>query len=91
MSKKFEFKGKWDRTDDGLWEIFRINLFGVDAGGYVDDPKRIKEILEMSGYELILRKKHKRGYKSVSAGIELAEYADQYIMDSSVSDFDVDI
>lgn len=63
MSEKknpFEFKGYWADGDQydvgGPWETFRIHLFGVEAGDFIDSPMHIKKVLEASGYELILRK-----------------------------------
>jgi hypothetical protein len=91
MAKKneFEFKGYWsteEKEEVGArpWETFRVHLFGVEAGDFADSPVHIREILEASGYELILRKivvEKKPRVKKQKHPIELAEIAEQQMLD----------
>ena len=57
------FRGYWDESDieetEGYpWETFYLVLWGEEAGDYITDLNKIKEVLNMSGMELILRKKN---------------------------------
>lgn len=57
MSKLW-FMGWWHENEkadsDKPWEEFEVVLMGMEAG---DAAENIGEVLEASGYELILRKK----------------------------------
>ena len=63
MIDSYTFRGYWNEADiekvGYAWEKWHVALFGDEAGDSVDDPEKIKEILRISGYELILRKQTK--------------------------------
>ena len=61
MKNKYEFKGWWEdgEKEDSPepWETFKVVLFGLDGGDMVVSATEIDKILNLAGYELILRKK----------------------------------
>ena len=61
MKNKYEFKGWWEdgEKEDAPkpWETFRVVLYGLEAGDMVVSATEIDKILNLAGYELVLRKK----------------------------------
>jgi hypothetical protein len=51
-----EFKGRWDPRDPEPWETFQICLLAIGEGDFVIDPPDVHQVLELSGYRLVLEK-----------------------------------
>lgn len=55
-----EFLGWWEEAEkedvSEPWELFRVALYGDEAGDFTANRDEISRILRASGYELVLRR-----------------------------------
>lgn len=67
--ERYQFRGFWSEAEKGdcggePWELFTIVLFGDEAGDSAGpDDKEFRQILDASGYEIILRKKEQEEHR----------------------------